>query len=102
MLFVFIVLSHAHLQVAHFNVTGHPTSQWTAQEIVEAVPWDTAPRFLLRGRDVFYGERFQRRVQSMGIEEALTAYRSPWQNALRAYEGDTKGTTNLEPGFSIR
>ncbi|MCZ6677087.1 MAG: integrase core domain-containing protein [Candidatus Poribacteria bacterium] len=81
MLFVLIVLSHARRQVVHFNVTAHPTSQWTAQQIVEAFPWDSSPRYLLRDRDGIYGEWFQRRVQSMGIEEVLTAYRGPWQNA---------------------
>ena len=33
------------------------------------------------GRDSLYGDRFRWRVKSMGIEEVLTAYRSPWQNA---------------------
>ncbi len=81
MLFVFIVLSHVRRQVVHFNVTAYPTATWTAQQVAEAFPWDTAPRCLLRDRDGIYGERFQRRVKSMGIEEVVTAYRSPWQNA---------------------
>ena len=81
LLFVFVVLSHARRQVIHFNVTEHPTAEWTAQQIIEAFPWDSAPRFLLRDRDSIYGDWFRRRVKSMGIEEVLTAYRSPWQNA---------------------
>ena len=81
MLFVFVVLSHDRRKVIHFNVTANPTAQWTAQQIVEAFPWDTAPKYLLRDRDKFFGKLFQSRVNSMGIEEVLTAYRSPWQNA---------------------
>lgn len=77
LLFVFVVLSHARRQVVHFNVTA----KWTAQQIVEAFPWDTAPRFLLRDRDRIYGDAFRKRVDSMGMEEVMTAYRSPWQNA---------------------
>jgi putative transposase len=73
-------LNHARRRVVHFNVTANPTAAWTAQQIVEAFPWDTAPRFLLRDRDSIYGEWFRRRVQSMGIEEVITAYHSPWQN----------------------
>ena len=80
MLYVFIILSHAHRRVVHFNVTANPTAEWTAQQIVEAFPWDTAPRYLLRDRDSIYGEWFRRRVQSMGIEEVITSYHSPWQN----------------------
>jgi len=81
MLFVFVVLSHDRRKVIHFNVTTNPTTQWTAQQITEAFPWDTAPRYLLRDRDIIFGDLFQRRVCSMGIEEVKTAYRSPWQNA---------------------
>src|SRR5262249_41647582 len=46
-LFVFVVLAHNRRRVIHFNVTGHPTAAWTAQQIVEAFPEETAPRFLL-------------------------------------------------------
>jgi transposase InsO family protein len=64
-----------------FDVTEHPTSQWrTTQQIVEAFPWDTAPRCLLRERDRVYGTDFRKRVCSLDIEEILTAPRSPWQN----------------------
>src|SRR5204863_3437586 len=77
----FIILSHDRRKVLHFNVTAHPTAAWTAQQIVEAFPEDTGPRFLLRDRDQIYGEEFRRRVKGMQIEEVLTAPRSPWQNA---------------------
>jgi transposase InsO family protein len=80
-LFVFIVFSHDRRRVIHFNVTEHPTAQWTAQQILEAFPFDMAPKYLLRDRDGIYGFDFQHRVASMGIEEVLTAPRSPWQNA---------------------
>ena len=79
-LFVFLVLAHHRRRVLHFNVTANPTSQWTAQQIVEAFPFDTAPRYLLRDRDDIYGASFRNRVRSFGIEEVLTAPRSPWQN----------------------
>ncbi len=79
-LFVLIVLAHHRRKVVHFNVTEHPTSKWTAQQIVEAFPWDTAPRYLLRDRDKVYGIDFRKRVRSLDIEEILTAPRSPWQS----------------------
>ena len=81
-LFVLVVLAHHRRRVVHFNITEHPTAQWTAQQIIEAFPWDTTPKYLLRDRDGIYGDTFRRRVQSMGIEEVLTAPRSPWQNAF--------------------
>jgi transposase InsO family protein len=79
-LFVFVVLAHARRRVVHFNVTEHPTAQWTAQQLSEAFPWEAPPRFLTRDRDRVYGPAFQARVGSMGIEEVVTAPRSPWQN----------------------
>ena len=81
-LFVLVVLAHHRRRVLHFNVTEHPTAQWAGQQIVEAFPWDTAPKYLLRDRDAVYGSQFQGRVKSLGIEEVLTAPRSPWQNAF--------------------
>src|SRR5438093_6718452 len=54
-LFVFVVLAHQRRRVIHFNVTEHPTADWTAKQIVEAFPEDTAPRYLLRDRDAIYG-----------------------------------------------
>jgi transposase InsO family protein len=79
-LFVFVVLAHDRRRVVHFNVIGSPTEKWTAQQIVEAFPWDTAPRYLLRDRDGIYGHEFVGRVRSMGIREVMTAARSPWQS----------------------
>ena len=64
----------------YFNLTERPTAQWTAQQLVEAFPFDTAPRYLLRDRDGIYGEIVQRRIKSLGIEDVVTAPRSPWQN----------------------
>src|SRR5215831_19942470 len=63
-----------------FNVTSHPSSEWTAQQMVEALPWDNVPRYLLRDRDAIYGESFRARVRGMGVREVLTAPHSPWQN----------------------
>ena len=80
-LFVFLVLTHDRRRIIHFNVTEHPTSQWTAQQIVEAFPFDTTPRYLLRDGDRIYGDRVRRRLKSLGIEEIVTAAASPWQNA---------------------
>ena len=79
-LFVFVVLAHDRRRIVHFNVTEHPTAQWTAQQLVEAFPFDSTPRYLLRDGDGIYGERVQRRFESLGIEEVVTAPGSPWQN----------------------
>jgi putative transposase len=78
-LFVFLVLAHHRRRVLHFSVTVNPTAEWTAQQIVEAFPWDEATRFPLRDRDHTYGERFSHRAEGMGIEQVVIALRSPWR-----------------------
>ena len=64
-LFVLVVLLHHRRKVVYFNVTENPLAQWAAQQIVEAFPWERAPRYLLRDRDAIYGEAFRRRVASL-------------------------------------
>ena len=78
--FVIVILKNCCRKVIHFNLTEHPTAQWTAQQIVEAFPWDTVPKYLIRDRDSIYGNYFRQHVKNMGINEVLTAPRSPWQN----------------------
>jgi transposase InsO family protein len=51
-----------------------------AQQITEAFPWDSAPRNVIRDRDSVYGALVRARIKAMGIEEVVTAPRSPWQN----------------------
>ena len=51
-LFDLIVLRHERRWIVHFNVTDHPSAEWTAQQIVDAFPWDTAPHYLLRDATV--------------------------------------------------
>jgi transposase InsO family protein len=80
-LYVFLVLAHERRRIVHFNVTAHPTAEWTAQQFREAFPWDTAPRYLLRDRDRIFGRNFVDQVKAMGIKQVLSAPRSPWQRA---------------------
>ena len=79
LLYALIVLGHDRRRVMHFNVTQYPTQAWLSRQLTEAFPWDTAPRYLLRDRDASYGLAFRNRAQAMGIEEIVTAPRSPWQ-----------------------
>jgi putative transposase len=79
-LFVLVILRHSRRKVVHFNVTSNPTAKWTAQQIVEAFPWGTVPKYLMRDRDSIYGVFFRNRIKNMGIKEVISAPQSPWQN----------------------
>src|SRR5260370_21162052 len=92
-LYVFLVLAHERRRILHFGVTAHPTAEWTAQQLREAFPWDTAPRYLLRDRDRIFGSDFTNQVKELGIREVLGAPRVPKQ---RAYIERVIGTIRRE------
>ena len=71
-LYVFLVLAHDRRRIVHFNVTAHPTAEWTAQQLREAFPWESAPRYLLRDRDGIFGPDFVTQVKAMGIQQVLS------------------------------
>src|SRR5258708_4295684 len=80
-LYVFLVLAHDRRRIVHFNVTAHPTPEWTGQQLREAFPFEEVPRYLLRDRDGIFGADFTKEVRNLGMEEVLSAPRSPWQRA---------------------
>jgi transposase InsO family protein len=80
LLFAFVVLAQDRRRILSVNVTSNPSAAWTANQIVQAFPWETAPRYLLRDRDGVYGTFFRHRTRNLGIKEVVIAPRSPWQS----------------------
>ena len=80
LLFVLVILAHERRRVVNVAVTDHPTAAWTAQQLREAFPWNEAPRYLVHDRDAAFSA-WTTTAPAIGIEEILTAPRSPWQNA---------------------
>jgi putative transposase len=80
LLHVLVFLSHNRRRIIHFNVTAHPTAQWSAQQLRNAFCDGEPPRFLIRDRDTKFGEVFTNTASALGMEPHLTAYRSPWQD----------------------
>ena len=81
-LYVFFFIAHGRRPLVHFNVTGHPHSEWVWRQLVEATPWGEGPRFLLRDRDRSYGRDFVARARRIGIEKVLTPIATPQANAI--------------------
>ena len=80
LLYGFVILEHGRRRIRHLAVTHHPTAAWTARQLREAFPYDTAPRFLHRDRDGIYGDVVKTTLTSFGVEDVPSAPRSPWQN----------------------
>ncbi len=78
---VFLALAHDRRRILHFGVPAHPTAEWTARQLRDAFPWDSAPRCLWQARDRIFGDDFTRQVRDMGIKPVLSAPRSPWQRS---------------------
>jgi hypothetical protein len=77
-----VLLSHDRRRVVHTAVTAHPTAAWTAQQFRDAFPWDQAPRYLTRDRDLAF-QAVTATAKAMGFEQVLTAPRSPLAECLR-------------------
>ncbi len=81
-LYCFFVIGHDRRRILHFNVTKHPTSLWVVQQLREAFPFESAPRFLIFDRDGKYGVEVPAAVRSLRIRPVRTSFESPWQNGV--------------------
>ena len=81
-LYVFFVIDHGRRHILHFNATYNPTAQWVVQQLREAFPFDTAPKYLIFDRDSIFNKDVVRFIKSVGTKPSRTAYRSPWQNPV--------------------
>ena len=79
-LFALLVVGHGRRQLLWFEVTRHPTAEWLARQITEALPWTSAPACLVRDNDRAYGHVFTSRVMAMSIRDRPISPQSPWQN----------------------
>ena len=78
--YVFLVFDHGRRRVVHFAITRNPLMKWVIQQLREAMPFGLQPKYLFRDNDGIYGNGVRAFLDSCGIEEVRTAYRSPWQN----------------------
>jgi len=81
-LYCFFIIGHGRRRIVNFNVTSHPTAGWIIQQLREAFPYQSAPRFLIFDRDAKYGLEVPIAVRSMAIRPVRTSFQSPWQNGI--------------------
>jgi len=90
-LYCFFVIAHDRRQILHCNVTRHPTSAWVSQQLREAFPYDSAPKYLIFDRGSSFNAEMIETVKSFGIQLKRTSYRSPWQNGVaERWVGNTR------------
>jgi hypothetical protein len=69
LLYAFIIVRLDRRELVWISVTTHPTAEWVVRQIIQAFPWDEAPRYLIRDRDRIYGTVITRRLRAMGIRD---------------------------------
>ena len=81
-LYGLFVIAHGRRQILHFNVTRHPTSAWVSQQLREAFPYDTAPKYLIHDRDSIFNTEVVETMKVVGLKSVRTTFKSPWQNGI--------------------
>jgi transposase InsO family protein len=81
-LYCFFVIAHDRRRILHFNVTKNPTAAWVIQQLREAFPYDSAPKYLIFDRGPQFNSEVIDTVKSFGIQPKRTSFRSPWQNGV--------------------
>jgi putative transposase len=80
-IFAFFLVNVGTREVIHVGVTRAPTSAWTAQQLRNATPSGTGPRFIIRDRDSKFGADFDRAAEAVGARVIKTAVHTPDMNA---------------------
>jgi len=80
-LYVLVIMEIGSRRIVHFNVTDHPTSEWTLQQFREAVTLNDAIRFLIHDRDNIYSRDLDLAIESMGMKILKTPVKAPTANA---------------------
>jgi len=81
-LYVLVFIAHGRRELVHVNVTANPTAAWVWRQLIEATPWGSKPRHLLRDRDAVYGHDFRQRARRIGVDAIATPVRAPRANAV--------------------
>jgi hypothetical protein len=82
LLYVFFVIHHDRRRILQLAVTDHPYAEWVVQQLREAFPYDSAPRYLILDRDGRYGNVVPDTLRAWGLKPVRISRRSPWQNGV--------------------
>jgi hypothetical protein len=82
LLYCFFIIAHDRRRILHFNVTRHPTSIWTAQQLRDAFPYADVSRFVVFNHDAKYGLEVPATIRAMSISPLRSSIACPWQNGV--------------------
>lgn len=81
-LYVFVILELRTRRILHYNITAHPTAEWTLQQFREALPADHSYRFAIHDRDSIFSKELDKAVTELGVRVLRTPVRAPKGNSV--------------------
>ena len=66
-LYLFVLMDVATRRILHYNVTAHPTTEWTLQQFRETLPGDHRYRFVIHDRDSIFVRQLDQAVTHLGV-----------------------------------
>ncbi len=81
-LYVFVILEHGSRRILYCNATSHPTSEWTMQQLRQAIPSDHRYRFVIHDRGRVFSKELDGLLENVGLRALKTPYRSPKANSI--------------------
>jgi putative transposase len=82
LLYVFVIMEVGSRRILHWNITEHPTADWTTQQFRMVVSGESSHRFVLHDHDSIYSEGVDRKLETMGLTVVKTPVRAPQANAF--------------------
>ncbi|MGH8319132.1 MAG: integrase core domain-containing protein [Steroidobacteraceae bacterium] len=81
-LYVFVVIEHGSRRLVHYNVTAHPTSAWTLQQLRQTIGLDNRYQYVLHDRDSIFAEHLDESITRLGVRVLKSPPRSPTANSI--------------------
>ena len=81
LLYVFVLIEHGSRRLLHFNVTDHPSAEWTLQQLREALGYREF-RYLVHDRDSIFARSLDESIKNLGLTVLKSPPHSPKANAI--------------------
>jgi putative transposase len=82
LLYVLVIVEHGSRRLVHLNVTGHPSADWTLQQLRQVIGWDERYRYLIHDRDNIFATRLDESIRQLGLVVLRSPLHSPKANSI--------------------
>jgi putative transposase len=79
--YVLVLIEHGSRRLLHFNVTEHPSADWTLQQLREALGCRDF-RYLIHDRDSIFARSLDESIRHLGLTVLKSPPHSPKANAI--------------------